>query len=70
MTETLAHGYLSESTQRELSNGYQHNRFQMFFENLCILVLWTKIGSALEGLIIPTAKTNLLHYLNKDVVGF
>ena len=26
MTETLAHGYSSESTQLELSNGYQHNR--------------------------------------------
>ena len=26
MTETLAHGYSLESTQRELSNGYQHNR--------------------------------------------
>ena len=26
MTETLAHGYLPESTLRELSNEYQHNR--------------------------------------------
>ena len=26
MTETLAHGYLSESTPRELSNEYQHDR--------------------------------------------
>ena len=26
MTETLAHGYSSESTQKELSNGYQHGR--------------------------------------------
>ena len=26
MTETLAHGYSSESTQRELSNEYQHDR--------------------------------------------
>ena len=30
MTETLAHGYLSESAQRELSNEYQHDRFQVF----------------------------------------
>ena len=25
MTETLAHGYSSESTQQELSNEYQHD---------------------------------------------
>ena len=25
MAETLEHGYLSESTQRELSNEYQHD---------------------------------------------
>ena len=29
MTETLANGYLSESTQRELSNEYQHDRVLM-----------------------------------------
>ena len=26
MTETLAYGYSSESTQRELSNEYQHDQ--------------------------------------------
>ena len=26
MTETLAHGYSSESTRQELSNQYQHDR--------------------------------------------
>ena len=26
MTETLVHGYSSESTHRELSNEYQHDR--------------------------------------------
>ena len=26
ITETLAHGYASESTQQELSNEYQHDR--------------------------------------------
>ena len=50
MTETLANGYSSESTQRELSNGYQHDRVWMVFQNLRILVLWTKIVLALEGL--------------------
>ena len=50
MTETLAHGYSSESTQRELSNEYQDDRVWMVFKNCCVLVLWTKVASALEGL--------------------
>ena len=51
MTETLANGYSSEITLRELSNEYQHDRVKMFFKNLCLLVLWTKVASALKGLI-------------------
>ena len=50
MTKTLANGYSFESAQRELSNEYQHDRVSMVLENLCILVLWTKVASALEGL--------------------
>ena len=50
MTETLAYGYSFDSTQRELSNEYQYDRVGMFFNDLCILVLWTKVASALEGL--------------------
>ena len=34
----------------ELSNAYQHDRVQMAFKNGCILVLWMKVASALEGL--------------------
>ena len=40
MTETMANGYSSESTQRELSNEYQHDRVFMDFEKslrLCAL---------------------------------
>ena len=54
MTETLANGYSSESTQRELSNEYQDDRVQMIFKNLCVLVLWKKVASALEGLYISS----------------
>ena len=50
MIETMANGYSSESSQRELSNEYQHVRVSMIFKNLCILVLWTKVALALEGL--------------------
>ena len=49
--ETLAYQYSSESTRWELSNEYQHDRVKMIFKNLCVLVLWTKIASALEGLM-------------------
>ena len=50
MTETLANGYSSESPQRELSNEYQHDRVWMVFKKICLLVLWMKVVSALEGL--------------------
>ena len=51
MTETLANGYSYESTQRELSNEYQHDRVSMVFKNISVPVRWTKVASALEGLI-------------------
>ena len=53
MTETVAHGYSSEITQRELSNEYQYDRDWMVFKNLCIFVLWRKVALALEGLKGP-----------------
>ena len=51
MAETLAHGYSSESTQRELSNKYHHDRVEIF-KNLCVVVLRMKVASALEGLML------------------
>ena len=48
ITETLAYGYPSESTQPELSNEFQHDRVYMVFKILC--VFWTRVASALEGL--------------------
>ena len=50
MTETIANGYSSESTHQELSNKYLHDRVKMVFTNLCILLLWTRVASALEVL--------------------
>ena len=46
----LANGYSSESAQQELSNEHQHDRVLMDSKNLCILVLWAKVATALEGL--------------------
>ena len=50
ITETLANGYSSESTQRELSNEYQDDRVSIFFQESCNIVLWMKVVLALEGL--------------------
>ena len=46
MTKTLAYWYSSESTKQEPSNECQHDRVKM----ICVLVLWTKVALALEGL--------------------
>ena len=51
MTEALASGYSSENTQRELLNEYQHDRVLMVFQNISLLVLLTKVASALKWLI-------------------
>ena len=58
ITETLAHGYSSESTT-QLSNEHQHDRVWIVFKNRCALklVLWMKVAWALEGLI--TVKTTI-----------
>ena len=41
-----------------LSNEYQHDRVYMVFKNLFVLVLWTKLASALKGLNSPAAPSN------------
>ena len=53
MTETLAHVYLSESTQRELSEFLMNTDmagFGWFSKNLYVLELWTKVATVSEGL--------------------
>ena len=50
ITETLANGYSSESTQHKRLNEYQHDSVWIVFKDFCILVSWTKGTSALEGL--------------------
>ena len=62
MTETLAHGYSSESTERELSNEYQHDRVWVFFKKMCVFVLWMKVASALEGLNVPGSQACNLRF--------
>ena len=36
---------------RELSESFPMNTNKMVFKNLCIIVLWMKVASALEGLM-------------------
>ena len=62
--ETLAHEYSSEGTQRELSNEYQHDRVKMVIKHVCVLVLWTKVASALEGLM--GTSTNVFLYSTNE----
>ena len=50
ISETMTYGYSSESTQRELSNEYQHDKVWKVSKNLCLLVLRRKVASILEGL--------------------
>ena len=50
ITETLANGYSYESTQRELSNEYQHDSVWTVFKEFRILVSWTKVASVIKGL--------------------
>ena len=50
MTETLAYGYSSESTQRELSNESLHDRILMVFKSIC--VLWMKVAFVLQELTV------------------
>ena len=66
-----AHGYSSESTQQELSNEYQHDRVYMVSKgNLYNLVLWTKVASALEGIIIyyHIIKSVIATIINKGII--
>ena len=67
MTDTLENGYSSESTQRELSNEYQHDRVYLFIKDRCVLVLWTKVTSAFEGLKqLEKVVLNLSHRSQKQ----
>ena len=50
MTETMANGFSSDSTQRELSNEYQQDRVNMIFIIVHFFVHWMKVASASEGL--------------------
>ena len=58
MTETLAHGYTTDSTQRELSNKYQHDSVKMVFKNI-----WTKVALAVEGSVFQTQTVKVLNYM-------
>ena len=52
--------HLHESAPRELSNEYQRDRVLLVSKELCVLVLWTKVASALEGLSIKQGKPTIL----------
>ena len=43
----MAHGYSSDSDQKDISNEYHYDRVYIVFNNF---VVWRKVASALEGL--------------------
>ena len=49
MTQTLAHGYSSQSTLREIFNEYPHDRVLMIFRSLCALVFDESSLSIVRG---------------------
>ena len=60
--ETWANGYPSASAQWELSNEYHHDKVKVVFKNISVLVLCTKVASALEGLKLEQVnQINTLH---------
>ena len=63
MTENLAHGYSSDSAQRELSYEYPHDLVRMI-SIFCILVNWTKVTSASEGLNKVSYMVITRYYIN------
>ena len=67
MTETLANGYSSESTQWELSNEYQHDRVLMIFKNLCTL---GKSSLSIGGVNHSYARAPASQRLQKIVLGY
>ena len=46
----MTHWYSPESTQRELSNEYQHDRVKMVCKDYFVLVFWTNVASSLAEL--------------------
>ena len=58
MTEILSHGYSSESTRWELSNGYQNDRVYMIFKNLACWVL-DESNLSFGRVKIPSFSTHL-----------
>ena len=67
MTETLAYRYSYESTQRELSNEYQHDRVSMVLKDFFIFLQWTKVASALEGLRMNQYNSNKDTHETSDI---
>ena len=74
MTETLTHGYSSESTQRELSNEYKHERVQMVFKkslrNKCsldesrLIIGRVKSADGPQGIHVTSAPFNHIEVNN------
>ena len=64
MIDTMANGYSSEGTQRELSNEYPNDRVKKIFMILFVLVHWKKVTSALKELMPYTLQERMFYWIN------
>ena len=60
ITQTLAHGCLSNSTQQELLYEYQHDSVLYGFRNFNIFMPLAKVASASQGLTLILLTTTIV----------
>ena len=58
----------SESNQRELSNGYRHDRAWIVFKDRYVHVLWAKVAIALKGLTITWESGIILQLFDAELL--
>ena len=69
MTETMANWYSSESSQRELSNEYQHHdRVELISMMFSFFVHRTKVTSAKEGLTMKQLRSSFKFFASFCIV--
>ena len=68
MTETLAHGYSSDSTQRELSNEYQHDRVANLANTKNAKKSWKMIETLAHGYSSDSTQRELSNEYQHDRV--
>ena len=66
MSKTQVHGYSSESAQRELSNEYQYDRFQMLFS---IFFCFCALDKSSLSIGRVNSRQNIYNQLHIDTIS-